>query len=396
MTIKYYPKIVQFHLDRFGISETFFDAHIDATFLVVCDAINLKNPEQNNPIARSFEKIIKQYIYFHWNDISEKTLRKAIEYAQHYFLKNYLTFENQLKISLVIIAFLPDSSDTTAKLLITGVGDIKIYQLDQSLELFYYDSEISHLPENLSNSKRFHYITNAIGAPELNYDVISIDVDINTKFLIATYGSYHQTSKEKLYTLFADPELKKNHVHKFLTNSFNENDHTKLFSYITLRNAQEPKTSSTANLIEQYFALNQGPLYKRNRLLPIWLLKIVLGAVISLLCLECFNYYLHLTKTSVKVPSQKGNFKEIHTIFNVKTLKKPLELPFLKERAYIIDLKEKYDQKVETISKLQQIVNEQDKTLRNLQVKKFYQYDKLSKNQDDEESDKTQLNKNRK
>lgn len=371
-----YPTISHLSLDSFGLSETLYEPHEELLFYVLCDAINLTNPSESLKISKIFEKSIRQYILLRRNEMSEKLLRKAMEHAQNYFYKHYLSFENQLKVSVVIIVQLPTSltGHQNKKILISGVGDLKVYHLDTSLQLIYYDSEIPQLPEALSFKKRFNYITNAIGAPDLRCRVTTSELSLDSSLLVATYGSYQQTNKEKLFSIFSDFENKKNQINKLIQKS-KEKDHLKSFSLISFtkhlllqpQDPADPPTKEEKNEIE-----------KKERYFPLWAVKIALVALVCLLCLEFFNYYLNITKTSTFAASSKTAPKEVQTNLHLRSLKKPLEFPFLKERAYIVDLKEKYEKQNDVIEKLQDIISEQDKALRNLQVKSYYHPDTIS------------------
>lgn len=375
----FYPTISHLSLDSFGLSETIYEPKEDFLVYVLCDAICITNPSESLKISKIFEKNVREYIHLHRNEIGEKLFKKAIEHAQNYFYKNYLSFENQLKVSLVIIAQEPNvkQGPYAGKILISGVGDIKVYHLDHSLQLIYYDSEIPHLPENLSLKKRFNYITNALGTPDIKCKITSSELNQNSSLLIATYGSYHQTNKEKLFAIFSDFENKKNQVNRLIQRS-REKDHLKSFSLITFHHQTLPenqKKIEATHLKENNKVIQDE---KKERYFPMWAVKIALVALVCLICLEFFNYYISTMKTSPYGPSLKNTPKEVEANLSLKSIKKPLEFPFLKERAYIIDLKEKYERQSEVIEKLQDIISEQDKALRNLQVKSYYQPDTIS------------------
>lgn len=374
-----YPKITQLSLNRFGISETFLEQHNNPLLYVFCDAIYLTDPTKNNQIAHEFEKLVKQHIFRHWNELSEKTLKKAVEHAQNHFFKNYTSEESQLKVSLTIIIQDPESIDSdTPKILIAGIGDIKVYHLDSSIQLIYYDPEIPQLPENLSLKKRFHYITNAIGVPDTKCNVSSASIKPNSLLLVASYGSYHQTNKEKLFSLFSDFEQKKNQIFKLISRT-KEKDHANFFSYFNFQGKQKGLGSVDLNTSQQENIQTTPNLKKKEKSFPSWILKIASVAIVSLLCLEFFNYYINVSQ-----PSSSHSFlmnrsaKPIQTSTNLKTLKKPLEFPFLKERAYIVDLKKKFDCQSEVINKLQTIINDQEDALRDMQVKSFYKHETIS------------------
>lgn len=377
MTQQLHPKILQINYDQLGVSETFFEPKSNLLFYILCDAINLSNPEKNLYIAREFEKIIKEYIHLHWTELTEKVLKKALEHAQNHFLKHYLAFENQLKIAITIIAEeRKNIASETRHLLIAGAGDVKVYQLDRTLQLIFYDPEIPQLPENLSIKKRFHYITNAIGTSNFKGSITTAQLKPDSSLLIATYGAYNKVTKVKLFSLFSNIDQKKSQIYKLLTKS-KDKDHMSFFSHISFKSKMLPYTHDTP--------VKPSPLHhtlfsesKKEKHFPVWILKIASVAIVSLLCLEFFNYYINLTKTTPYHLLVDEEPKSVQTSIDLKSLKKPLELPFIKERAYIVDLKEKYEQQSQVIEKLQSIVNEQDKALRDLQVKNFFQNDTIS------------------
>lgn len=372
-----HPKILQINHDHLGICETFFEPKSNLLFYVLCDAININNPEKNLSISREFEKIIKEYLHLHWTELTEKILKKALDHAQNHFLKNYLSYENQLKIAITIIVEESKGTPSEIKnLLIAGAGDIKVFQLDKTLQLLFYDPEIPQLPENLSLKKRFHYITNAIGPPNFKCSITSAQLKPDSSLLISTYGAYSKSNKTKLFSLFSNLEQKKPQVYKLLVKS-KDKDHLGIFAHIAFKpknlNSYSHETPAKTNFPHSFFLDS-----KKEKHFPVWALKIASVAIVSLLCLEFFNYYLKLTKTTPYNLFVDDVPKSVQTSIDLKSLKKPLELPFIKERAYIVDLKEKYDQQSKVVEKLQSIVNEQDKALRDLQVKNFYQNDTIS------------------
>ncbi len=354
-----HPKIIHLSLNRYGISETFFEQHNHALFYVFCDAIYLTDPTKNNSIAHEFEKLVKQHIYRHWNELSEKALKRAVEHAQNHFFKNYTSYESQLKVSLTIIIQDPASiGSNVPKILIAGIGDIKVYHLDSSMQLIYYDPEIPQLPENLSLKKRFHYITNAIGVPDTKCSVSSANIKPNSSLLVASYGSYHQTNKEKLFLLFSDFEQKKSQIFKLVSHA-KEKDHINFLSFINFREKQEAVSSIDSRVGHQEKTLAIPSAEKKEKSFPVWILKIASVAIVSLLCLEFFNYYVNVSHASSPYSFLiNRSTKQVQTSVNMKAIKKPLEFPFLKERAYIVELKEKFDRQSEIIKKLQTIIND--------------------------------------
>lgn len=369
-----YPKITQLSIDSFGLSETLYEPKDKILSYVLCDAINLNNPSENLIIAKAFERNIRQYLQMHSSEISEKILKKAIEHAQNYFFKNFLPFENRLKVGAVIIIEHPSLHfPDKKKVFIAGIGDIKVYHLDTSLQLVYYDAEIPKLPDNLSFKKRFNYITNAIGAPDIRCSITTTDITPQSSLLISTYGGYNASNKEKLYTLFSDFENKKPHIHKFIQRN-KEKDHFKSLSLISF---DQPKNETSNPQETNLCAEEMKKEEKKERFFPMWAIKIGLFALICLLCLEFFNYYINATKSDHISPGKVTAKVEEENV-NLRSLKRPLEFPFLKERAYIVDLKQKYENQNQMIEKLQEIIKEQDILLRNMQIKNYYHPDTIS------------------
>lgn len=374
-----YPVISRLSLDSLGLTETLYEPHDKLFFYVLCDPVNLSNPTASLKISKLFEKCIREYINLNRNDISEKLLKKAIEHAQNYFYKNYISSQNQLKVNVVIILQLPNENPNSVdrNILIAGVGDIKVYHLDTSIQLIYYDPELPQLPEGLSYKKRFNYITNALGAPDIKCRITTSTLNHKSSLLVATYGSYSHTNKEKLFSVFADFENKKPQIHRLIQKS-KEKDHLKSYSYISFFKPNLSKNLIVPNSTIREITGDCEIEKKKDRYLPLWAIKIGLVAIVCLLCLEFFNYYLNSSKPPLYSLQKKVTPKQVQTNITLRSLKKPLEFPFLKERAYIVDLKEKYERQSEVVEKLQEIISEQDKALRNLQVRNYYQPDTIS------------------
>ena len=246
------------------------------------------------------------------------------------------------------------------------------------MQLIYYDSEIPQLPENLSLKKRFNYITNAIGVPDMKCSISSSALKRDSSLLVATYGSYHQTNKEKLFSLFSDFEQKKNHIYRLIYRS-KEKDHFRFFSFINFKKQPENFLLQGYNSSPDQESYKSSKSKKKEKSFPSWIVKIASVAIISLLCLEFFNYYLNVSQNASPYSFLlKDEEKSVHTNLNGKSLKKPLELPFLKERAYIIDLKEKYDSQAQVIEKLQIVIKGQEEALRNMQLKTLHKHETIS------------------
>ncbi len=364
----FYPKILQMSLDSFGMSETYFEPCTSPLVYILCDAVYLPRPEESVKVAKSFEKVLREYIQQHVHHLNETTLKKAIDHAQSYYLKNYYAFEGQLKLALVIILQLPNGSanELNKNIFITSVGDIKIYKIEDSFKLVYYDPEIPRLPGNLTLKKRFNYITNSIGAIAPKATVIRYEIEPTDTLLIATYGSYHQIEEDKPIGYLPDLETKKIHLTKLLSKS-KEKEHYQCFGVISFENKAQlthPPSLSSEDLQGTDKSL------RKELHFPTWAIKIGMAAILCLLCFELFNYYLKISKFSLYPHTSSHLVKEEDITLNLKPLKRSLEFPFLKERAYISELKEKNIDHLQRIENLQKIINEQDKTLREFKKNK--------------------------
>lgn len=355
-------------LDHFGMGETYFEPCSSSLVYILCDAVYLPRPEESIKVSKSFEKVVREYIQQHAHELNETTLKKAIDHAQSYYSKNYYAFEGQLKLALVIILQLPNGSanELNKNIFIASIGDIKIYKIEESFKLVYYDPEIPRLPENLTLKKRFSYMTNSIGALTPKVTVIRYEIEPTTTLLIATYGSYHQIEEDKPIGNLPDLEAKKIHLSKILSKS-KEKEHFQCFGIISFEN-KTPLTHvsslSSENIQEDDKSL------RKELHFPTWAIKIGMAAILCLLCFELFNYYLKISKFSLYPHTTLHLIKEKDTTLNLKPLKRSLEFPFLKERAYISELKEKNIGHLQKIENLQKIINEQDKTLRELKKSK--------------------------
>ncbi len=375
-----HPKITQLSLSQFGLDETHLEPNDEPFSIVICDVISISTEIDARKVGLDFEKNIKEYLEMHHNDLSVKLLKRSVERAQNYFFKQYLKYEGLLKISLLILLKTPKltASSSPDKVLVTSMGDIKFFSLDSSIQLAYYDAKSPQLPDNLSTKKRFSYLNNAIGCKDLNFNYSEIPVEPRTSLLMATYGSYQQTPQDKLYALFSDYENKRHLVGKLMTKSKGKSD-LRSFLLIDFQKKAHPDFSSPLALSSSKLPHHELS-SKKVRLFPVWAIKIACVAVVCLLSLEFFNHYLNSQRDTTERNLGVGRPKEIHTQFTLKSIKKPLEFPFLKERAYIVDLKDRYKRQLELIDKLQQIINEQDKTLCELQVKEFYQQEAVTSN----------------
>lgn len=365
----YRPKIRQLSYDEFGIGETFFELQSKRLIYVCCDALYLKDPSQNVRIAQEFEKVIRNYLLQNLEQPSEKTLRKALERAQNYFFKQHLG-EDQLKVSAIIIIEAPSTNKETRTLIIAGLGDLKLFSVQNSSKLFFYDPEIPQLPEDLSLKKRFDYITNAIGLPHSRFTFTQIQLNPEAALFIAAYGVYQKLDSSKITYFFTDFNTKKNQLHKLITKS-KEKEHLSFLSciYFDDLDIENPYTS-TQNRIQN--APDSKKSTNLEKSFPIWVLKIALVAVLCLMSLEFFNRYTNDSlelSLNQRAPSSVSHSRTPNP--EQRLNKEALTLPFLKERANLADLKQKQSQQTKVIHRLESIVKEQDKTLKYLQVQQL-------------------------
>lgn len=367
------PKIFHLCQDRFGLNETYQELHKDPLFCILCDALYLPKPEEGARIAKDFERIIKKYLSIHRHNFSEKTLQKALEYAQKHFFKKYTEDQNLLKITAFILAEPPNSEKNESRYFyIAGLGDFKLFEIQRSATLLFYDPETPKLPVNLSLKKRFQYVTNAIGHPYIKSSIIKVCAHDLGPLLLMSYGTYSSLSEEKWLHYASDFENKKNQIIRSIAKS-KDKDHRKHLVYISFKNPNQLKEEEISSFTKKKhkqikaLGLSKGVHFFQ------WIFKISLVCILGLCILELtHNYPLFSALTANSHEHFKNPIREPDMQLNLRSLKKPNRFPFIKERAFFVDMKKKQDRQAMIIEQLTLKLQDQDKLLRDLQIKTYY------------------------
>lgn len=362
-------KIFHIYQDRQNLCETLLELQNEPLFCILCDVLYLPDPDQNARISKEFERTIRKYLWFQKQFLTEKTLSKALEQAQKYFIKNYEGQSKNLKISALILIEEPKKKATDSRsCLVCGVGDFKLFKVDKPSSLLFYDIETPQLPLNLSLKKRFNYLSNVIGSTNLQSSVQRLNLSQTKALLVISYGTYNLIPEEKWLQYATDFENKKNLIFRSLFRS-KDKDHLKHYMYISLDCPYQSKQHSTQNTPSLTLT---SP---KSRLSPvltglIWSSKIIAVLILGLCILELTQHKSSL-KQFAFYERLKNPLKEPEMSLNFRSMKRPMRFPLVRERAYLIDLKEKNDRQTLVIEKLHNKVREQDKALRDLQVKHF-------------------------
>lgn len=361
-----------FHLlqEAEGISETHQEFHQSSIFCILCDALYLPKPEKNKEIAKEFERVIKKYLWTQKPHLHEKTLIKALEEAQKHFLKNYAKAHKELKLSaLMIIQSPPLDQKTHPFLYIVGLGDFKLFQIDKPGGLIFYDPETPKLPLNLSLKKRFHCLTNAIGQSHARASIQKVSLDSPKSFLLLSYGTYSLIPEDKWLHYTTDFENRKSQLLRSFSKD-KERDHVKHLLYLTVQQDTQEEEDNSQSLPQSFLPKPEAKLKKAVHLFN-WTFKILILVILGLCILEFTqNASAHsqrskdtLTRYLHKEPVMRLSLKNSN--------EKLFKLPLVRERAFVMDLKSKYDRQTLVIEKLNARIREQDKALRDLQIKKF-------------------------
>lgn len=364
-------KIFHLYQDRFGLSETYQDIQEEALSCVLCDALYLPKPEESPQIAREFERVIKKYLSSQNHGYDEKILKKCIEHAQTHFFKKYPEDQHLLKITALIFVRPPPNNDTESLCYILGIGDFKLFKVDKPPSLLFYDSETSKLPLDLSLKKRFHYLTNAIGQPYLKNSVLSVPADKLSSLVIMSYGTYNTLPEEKWLQYLSDFENKKHSIIRAISRS-KEKEHFKQLFYISsFKETENLRGISEKPLDEKLSKIPYLPIKKSLHFFQ-WAYKIAIVVILGLCILELTHSYpSHINQPSNSLDLLKSPIREPDMQLHLRSFKKPFRFPFIKERAFLVDLKEKYDRQVVIIDALNDRIQEQDKALRDLQIKRY-------------------------
>lgn len=367
------PKIFHLSQDNFGLNETYQEFNQDPLFCVFCDALYLTKPEESPKIAKEFERIIKKYLSIHRHNFSEKTLKKALEEAQKHYSKQYDQKEHQLKIAVVIFFEPPKSGEGGSEryFYIAGLGDFKLFEVDKSSPLLFYDSETPKLPIDLSLKKRFQYVTNALGHTHFKGSILKLKANDLGPLLLMSYGTYNSLSEEKWIQWAADFTNKKNHLIRSLS-KIKDKDHQKQLVYLSFKIEESRKQPEQPFLTKKNLSI-EATTSKRVYYLLQWSFKIIFIFIIGISILELtHNYPLLSSWNQNHHEFFRGPIKEPEIHLNLRSLKTPIRFPFLKERAYFIDMKRRYEKQSLLIEKLHDQIQEQDQALRDLQLKTYH------------------------
>ncbi len=361
-----------FHLvqDVAGINETTQEFHNTPIFCVLCDALCLTHPEKNHQISREFERVIKKYLWLQKPHLNEKTLVKALEEAQKHFLKNYAKeFIKHLKLSVLLIIE-PHFQDKTRDpfLYVLGLGDFKLFQIDKSGTLIFYDPETPQLPLNLSLKKRFNCLTNVIGQNHTRTTIHKIPINVAKSLLLVSYGTYSLIPEDKWIQYTLDFENKKNLLIRSFARS-KERDHLKQLLYLNLKQEEQLSQEIEQTLPPIKNEPERSP--KKTFYTLNWAFKISTLLILGLCILELTQNVTARTPRTMRTLFRYLH-KEPEMNLGLKSSNPKLfRLPLVRERAFVMDLKNKYERQSIVIEKLNNRIKEQDKALRDLQIKKL-------------------------
>ena len=373
-----------FHLlqDGKNLSETYTDLKAGPIFCVLCDALFLPNPEQNASFSKEFEKVIRKYLSFQRQDLTEKTLLKALDQAQKHFFKNYAKQAHQLKISaLIILELPPQKTSPRRQCLICGLGDFKVLSINKPSSILFYDTATPRLPLSLSLKKRFNYLKNTIGMPQIKAHVQKMDLTKIQSLLVLSYGTYNSIPEEKWVQLSMDFTNKKSQIVRSLTRS-KEKEHFKQLVYLSLKKkSTETLSESAANT-----PLNLSPPKGNYHDLLNWIQwgsKILIVLILGL-CIFELTQKTPFSKAGVAFEKIKSPIKQPHMDLNIRSIQRPTRFPIVREQAYVVDLKEKNERQKLVIERLNEKIRLQDQSLRDMQVK--YTTSNFQMDQQDPES----------
>ncbi|MCH9633683.1 MAG: hypothetical protein S4CHLAM7_04150 [Chlamydiae bacterium] len=366
------PKIFHLCQNRLGLTETYQEFNREPLLCVLCDALHLSKPEENASISKDFEKIIKKHLLIQRHNFTEKSLKKTLDHAQKHLNTKYAQEAHLLKVSVLILIEAPNSEEEDEKkFYICGVGDFKVLEINNPSSVLFYDSETPSLPLELSLKKRFHYLTNVIGQSTMKASTHKFSSKQIPDFLILSYGSYSSIGEDKWEQIVSEFETKKNNLIRLVSKS-NEKEHSNLLVYISL---QDHEIKNKKSAIET--KLNKPPStsyfnFKKAFYSLKWTLKVLVVLILGICIFELTQKTSMLSSfNNSTYDSVKSSVREPQKSLNLTSFNSPSKFSFIKERAYIVDLKEKYDRQTLTIEKLNMRIRDQEKLLRDQQIKTY-------------------------
>lgn len=195
-------------LYRFDNSEKI--SNNGASYVLFCDEV----PKQigNSQAIQIIEKAINSKLaHLSSEKLTEMNLTAALQFANSELLDYNQTNKTNALVSAVLVALNPIAFDSEtnikgAELIIAGLGDCRIYQVDsEELTLSFYDPRNPFRTLYVSPQKRLISLENVLGKkPNIQVLCRRIFKSQSQRYLIASCGCYQQATQQELLSLGTD------------------------------------------------------------------------------------------------------------------------------------------------------------------------------------------------
>jgi hypothetical protein len=184
--------------------------------------------------------------------LNEQALAEALRFANAQLMEFNKKHKIQTLVSAVIIALNPLAIDPVtnekgSELIIAGIGDTRVYQIDpEGLSLTFFDPMNPYRALQVSSHKRLISLDNALGKkPKPHAQIRKIFKKDSQDYLIASCGAYQQATLEELFAVAQSPSNPEKGVEAFFKQCKLKDNELQL-TFLELKNSAAPKRKAVA------------------------------------------------------------------------------------------------------------------------------------------------------
>lgn len=209
MIPKFKIKAATYRHSQGKVNETIYQSSNELNYFLFCDAVSSTGPEQRELSIQVVENAIREKLEnLPLEHINETNLILALQHANKKLLEFNKKEQINILVSAVIMALNPVAIDYSTKekgceLMIAGVGDCRIYQIDQEeITLTFYDPKNSFRSMSITPQKRLLSLDNALGKKSNLYiQTRKIFKSHSQRYLAVSCGVYQQATEKSLLAI---------------------------------------------------------------------------------------------------------------------------------------------------------------------------------------------------
>lgn len=257
MTSKFKIKTTHFQYTSSGVKETAQQNQSKLKYVLFCDAVpapssdasqEKSSPYTGGPIEIVEKAVLEKLGQLQPEKLTETFLSAALQYANTKLLAYNRSQKSTTLVSAVILALNPSAIDPSlkekgAELIVAGLGDCRVYQIDdEGISLTFYDPANPYRSMYATAQKRILSMDNALGKRS-NVQIQSRKIFKNSsqKYLIASCGVFQQATEQELLALGLSPKDPKTGVAAFMASCASKENGLRLASVSLENSSSLPK-----------------------------------------------------------------------------------------------------------------------------------------------------------